>query len=85
MLAQRVFELMIAQRHETRLKRIGAAEIDKSGYRFIVGMHIAFFTSLVIEKLILNRMLSRWWLILAIVFLAAQVLRYWTIASLGIY
>ena len=85
MLAQRAFELIIAKYHEKKLKHIGAAEIDKNGYRFIVGMHSAFFVSLVLERLILNRTLSRWWIIFAIIFVVAQVLRYWAIASLGIY
>ncbi len=85
MLAQRAFELIIAKYHEKKLKHMGAGEIDKNGYRFIVGMHSTFFVSLVLERLILNRTLSRWWIIFAIIFVVAQVLRYWAIASLGIY
>jgi len=84
-MAQRAVELVIAKRHERELKKIGAVEIDKGGYRFIVGMHIAFFISLVFEYLILNRILSEWWIILVIIFLGAQILRYWAINSLGIY
>jgi methyltransferase len=84
-LAQRVFELLIAKRHEKKLKDIGARELDKGGYVFIVGMHIAFFVSLILEKSILNRSTSEWWIILIIIFCVAQALRYWAIASLGIY
>ena len=84
-LAQRVFELLIAKRHEKKLKSFGAREIDRGGYAFIVGMHIAFFVSLVLEKSILNRSPSQWWVILTILFCIAQALRYWAIASLGIY
>lgn len=84
-MAQRGVELVIAKRHERKLKSIGAMEIDRIGYRFIVGMHIAFFVSLVLEKLFLNRTLNQWWIILVIIFCAAQVLRYWAIVSLGIY
>lgn len=84
-LAQRIVELAIAKRHERELRRIGAIEVDKNGYRLIVGMHIAFFVSLILEKLFLNRTASQWWIFFTIIFCIAQVLRYWAIASLGIY
>ncbi len=84
-LAQRAFELVIARNHEKRLKNVGATEIDKSGYRFIVGMHIAFFGALILEKFLLHRSLNTWWIIPGIFFCAAQFLRYLAIASLGIY
>jgi len=85
MLAQRAFELTLAKRHERELKNIGAVEIDKNGYRLIIGMHIAFFALLVLESLILNRTLNRYWIIFGMTFCASQFLRYWSIASLGIY
>ena len=84
-LTQRVVELAIAKRHERKLKAIGAVEIDRGGYVFIVCMHIAFFVSLVLEKMILNTALSQLWIFLGAIFCIAQGLRYWAIASLGIY
>ncbi len=84
-MAQRTFELYIARRHERKLKTIGAVEIDKIGYRFIVGMHMSFFVSLILEKLILKTTTNKWWIILVMFFCAAQILRYWAIAALGIY
>ncbi|MGO9482454.1 MAG: isoprenylcysteine carboxyl methyltransferase family protein [Candidatus Kryptoniota bacterium] len=84
-LAQRFVELLIAKRHEQKMKSAGAKEIDKNGYRLIVVMHIAFFVSLACEKIILNKGLSSRWILLASIFVVAQFLRYWAIASLGMY
>ncbi len=85
LIAQRIAELIVAKRHERTLKGLGAIQIDKRGYKFIVGMHVAFFISLVLEKLIFNRPVSPEWRILIVIFLAAQFLRYWAIVSLGVY
>ena len=85
LIAQRGAELRVAKRHEKILKALGANEFDSNGYRFIVGMHIAFFLSLVFEKLIFSRTVNQEWKILILIFFAAQFLRYWAIASLGVY
>ncbi|MCL5267637.1 MAG: hypothetical protein M1469_06000 [Bacteroidetes bacterium] len=85
LLAQRVFELMAAKRHEKSLKRLGASEVDRNGYRVIVGMHVTFFVSLVLEKVFLHRVLNREWFVFVIIFASAQLLRYWAIHSLGVY
>lgn len=68
-----------------KLKAIGAVEIDEVGYRIIVGMHMAFFVSLILEKLIFKTTTNKWWIILVMIFCAAQILRYWAMAMLGIY
>lgn len=85
LLAQRLFELRIARRHEIELKRRGAREIDAAGYRVIVVMHTAFFVSLIVEKSLFHRILSHEWFVFAAIFVAAQLLRYWAIHSLGVY
>ncbi len=85
LLVQRLFELGIARRHERELRQRGAREIDARGYRVIVGMHAAFFVSLVLERIFFNRVLSREWFVFAAIFVAAQLLRYWAIHSLGVY
>ncbi len=84
-LAQRIAELVIARRHEIALKKLGAIEIDRTGYRLIVVMHAAFFISIVAEYIIFRRSVSGYWQVLVAVFLAAQGLRYWAISSLGVY
>jgi len=61
----------------------GAYEIDRTGYNYIVIMHSAFFVSLIFEKNFFNRQLSEWWTPLLVLFILAQILRYWSIISLG--
>jgi len=82
---QRLMELFIARRNEIILKSRGALEFDSNGYKVIVAMHFAFFLSLVTEKGILQRELSKFWVAFLILFFIAQILRYWAIKSLGIY
>ena len=84
-LAQRIAELVIARRHEIVLKKLDAIEIDRTGYRFIVVMHAAFFASILAEYIIFRRSISGYWQILVAIFLSAQGLRYWAISSLGVY
>ncbi len=84
-LIQRITELVIARRHERILLKLGAVEIDPTGYRIIVAMHAAFFASIVLESLVMNRVPNSHWIILLAIFVAAQLLRYWAIASLGVY
>src|SRR3972149_7594213 len=82
---QRLTELLIAKRNERTLKAQGGIEFDKNGYRVIVIMHVAFFVSLICEKVFLSRMLNSYWIIFAALFGVAQFLRYWAIKSLGVY
>lgn len=82
---QRLGELLLAKRNEKILLEKGGVEFDRSGYNFIVLMHTMFFISLVVEYYLLSRNLSSFWLILFALFVSAQGLRYWAIASLGEY
>ncbi len=82
---QRIIELVIARRHERTLLKLGAVQIDATGYRMIVAMHASFFVSIVLESLAMKRSPSPYWIVLLAIFVAAQLLRYWAIASLGVY
>jgi len=82
---QRLLELLIARRNEKYARAKGAREYDEKGYKVIVLMHIAFFISLISEYIYLGKTLSHYWAPLLIIFLLAQVLRYWAISSLGYY
>ncbi len=84
-ISQRIAELILARRNEKILKAQGAFEFDKNGYFIFVIMHTSFFVSLIFEKLFLNRTLNKYWIILVIFFLLAQILRYWVIKTLSIY
>ncbi|MGH7799274.1 MAG: isoprenylcysteine carboxyl methyltransferase family protein [Thermodesulfobacteriota bacterium] len=82
---QRLIELLIARRNEKILKAQGAIEFDKNGYRVIAAMHVAFFISLICEKVFFQRTLNTYWIVFAVLFAGAQVLRYWAIKTLGLY
>ena len=82
---QRLIELLIAKRNEKILKAQGAIEFDKNGYRVIAAMHVVFFISLICEKVFFQRTLNTYWIVFAVLFAGAQVLRYWAIKSLGVY
>ncbi len=84
-ISQRITELILARRNERILKSRGAIEFDKNGYIVIVAMHVLFFVSLIVEKIFLDRTLNPWWTIFAVLFVLAQVLRYWAIWSLGVF
>jgi methyltransferase len=82
---QRAAELTLARRNERILKSQGAIEFDKDGYRVIAAMHVAFFISLIWEKIFLHRTLNTYWIIFVSLFAGAQILRYWAIISLGLH
>ena len=85
LLVQRVSELLLAKRNERVARVKGAVEYDKKGYKVIVLMHIFFFISLISEYILLARTLSNFWVPLLILFIIAQILRYWAISTLGYY
>ncbi|MDN4607822.1 isoprenylcysteine carboxyl methyltransferase family protein [Sporosarcina highlanderae] len=82
-IVQRLFELLIARRNEKWMMSQGAFEAGATHYPIMVGMHILFFISLLVEVFFFNRQLSPIWTILLTFFLIAQVLRVWCLASLG--
>lgn len=84
LVSQRFVELLLAKRNEQIVKSKGALEFDRDGYKYIVGTHVAFFISLVLEKFLLQRELNKFWVVYLLIFLIAQTLRYWAISSLGV-
>ncbi|MFC7371194.1 isoprenylcysteine carboxyl methyltransferase family protein [Fictibacillus iocasae] len=82
---QRIGELIIAKRNEKLLKREGAVEFGASHYPFIVGLHIMFFVSLLIEVAILGGGIHPFWPVILGLFLFVQGLRVWALLSLGKY
>ena len=80
---QRISELLLAGKNEIAVRKMGAVEYDRSGYRAIVLMHAAFFLSLVSEYILLGRTLNEHWPVLITIFVLTQALRYWSILSLG--
>lgn len=83
LIVQRIFELLLAKRNERVVRAKGAIEYDKKGYKAIVLMHIFFFISLISEYIFLDKTINHFWAPLLILFLIAQILRYWAISTLG--
>lgn len=82
-ICQRIVELIIAKRNERFLLSLGAFEVGKNHYPYMIAMHVSFFISLIIEVLIFNRSISKSFPFLLLLFLLVQVLRIWCIVSLG--
>jgi methyltransferase len=85
LVSQRFLELLLAKRNEQIVKSKGALEFDRDGYKYIVATHVAFLISLVLERFSLQRELNKFWVVFLLIFLIAQILRYWAISSLGVY
>lgn len=82
---QRQIELFVAKRNEQIVRKEGAVEYDREGYKYIVLLHAGFFISLLAENTLLNGHLNSYSNILFGVFIFTQLLRYWAITSLGKY
>jgi methyltransferase len=80
---QRLAELVIAKKNGKRMLSRGAVEFDSGGYKFIVIMHTLFFLCIITEYYSLHRALNDYWLLFLSLFICAQLLRYWSIFSLG--
>ena len=80
---QRLVELLIAKRNEKWMRSQGAFEAGAGHYPIMVMMHIAFFISLLLEVLVINKPLSPLWIPLLSLFLIAQIARVWCLTSLG--
>ncbi|WP_207634127.1 isoprenylcysteine carboxyl methyltransferase family protein [Halalkalibacter urbisdiaboli] len=82
---QRLVELKIANRNAKWIKGQGGYEVGREHYKYIVGIHLLFFISLLTEIYVMKLSLSLWSLVPLFVFLLAQIGRVWALASLGKY
>ncbi len=80
---ERIGELYIAKRNERLLKAMGAKEFGTGHYTFIVLTHVLFFLSFLVEATWRGMNISPWWPLLLSSFIFVQLLRVWTIVSLG--
>jgi methyltransferase len=83
MIAQRIWELRLAKRHEKALRARGAVEAGARHYPQIVALHLLWFIAICAEIFFLSRPINPFWPALLLIALLAQVLRYWTIRTLG--
>ncbi|MGQ0740979.1 MAG: isoprenylcysteine carboxyl methyltransferase family protein [Alphaproteobacteria bacterium] len=78
---QRLLELVYAGRNTKRLLAIGAVEVGRGHYPFIVLLHAAWFVAIILA---LPQPITVDWVLFAL-FLALQAARIWIIATLGPY
>jgi methyltransferase len=78
-IAERLIELVVAQRNTAYLLSIGAVEIGRKHYPLIVLLHAAWLISLIV--FISADSTPNWWLLGA--FFALQPVRYWVLTTLG--
>ena len=80
---QRLIELAIAKNNEKYMYSLGGYEVGAEHYKYIVILHTTFFISLISEVYFSQRSMPGWWKITFSIFVFAQVLRGWCLASLG--
>lgn len=80
---QRLLEVAYARSNEKAMKKQGAIEAGAEHYKWIVLLHVLFFMSLFAEVAGLGQKAGRGWMVFLIVFIIAQGLRVWALASLG--
>ncbi|RNB88022.1 hypothetical protein EDM59_02525 [Brevibacillus nitrificans] len=82
---QRACELLFAARNARIIRSLGGYEVGAEHYRYLVTLHVLFIASLICEVQLSPApfTLPSWWPMTFAVFLAAQLLRYWCMWSLG--
>ncbi|WP_243296759.1 isoprenylcysteine carboxyl methyltransferase family protein [Bacillus litorisediminis] len=85
LIAQRLIELLIANKNEKWMRNRGAIEFGSEHYGLMVAMHIAFLFSLLLEVHLFKQELQPLWPYLLALFIGLQAIRIWIIQSLGKY
>ncbi|MBC8124729.1 MAG: hypothetical protein H7X70_03255 [Candidatus Kapabacteria bacterium] len=90
LILQRLSELVLARRNEKRAFNRGGIEYGARHYPVIVLLHVLWFIGFIVENRAKGMGHVEWdvsvifiWPLWAGMFVSAQVLRYWAIASLG--
>ncbi len=83
LLLQRLCELVLAERNRRWAMQQGGRETGQGHYPLLVGLHVLFYASLSLEYAFLSRAWNRFWPVWLLIFILAQSLRVWAIASLG--
>jgi methyltransferase len=80
---QRLSELVLARRNYRWAMRRGGREYGADHYWLFVALHSLWLLCMASEYLILQPPVPTWWPVSLVLIVAAQVLRYWTITTLG--
>ena len=82
--ALRVVELHISRRHQQQLVSRGAAKVSEPRFRWMVALHTAVLLGAALEVVFLKRpFIPALAAIMFAIFLAANVVRWWVIRTLG--
>lgn len=82
-IAQRLSELVLAKRNYQWAMQHGGKEYGADHYWLFIVLHTSWLVSLSFEWLVLQPSIPAWWPLLLGLIVVAQVLRYWTIGTLG--
>lgn len=81
---ERLYELHLSRRNLRALQKQGAVEVGQAHFKVMVLLHTLFLFACAAEVTLLDRPFTPWLGSVAlIVTLAAQLLRYWAVSSLG--
>lgn len=80
---QRLSELLLARKNHARAMENGGIEVGAGHYWLFVVLHSGWLVSLFMESIFLESPIPSWWPFFLAVVIAAQILRYWAIATLG--
>ncbi len=80
---QRLMEMRLSRRHERFLRARGAVEWGRGHYPLVVGLHVLWLVSTLVEGILRGPNPPSWWPVPLALFLLVQPLRYWAIFSLG--
>ncbi|MGM0873922.1 MAG: isoprenylcysteine carboxyl methyltransferase family protein [Bacillota bacterium] len=85
LIVQRITELFIAKRNEKWMLNRGGVEHGREHYPFIVALHVLFLLFLLLEVSIFKKELTELWYFLVPILVLTQLIRYWSVFSLGNY
>lgn len=81
---ERLIELVVSRRHQQALLERGGRLVADDGYRWLVALHLLWFPAIALEAMV-GPWAGHWagtWPLLA-VYAGAEILRLWTISTLG--
>jgi len=82
--ALRLVEMRLSRQHQQEMARRGGAKVDEPKFRWMVLLHTAVLIGAALEVVFLKRPFLPWLAApMFVIFLAANVLRWWVIRSLG--
>lgn len=83
LIGQRLTELALAKKNYRWALRHSGREYDADHYWLFIALHSLWMIAMIIEYLFLQPRLANWWPLFLGLIVAAQILRYWAIGTLG--